>query len=298
MKLFLSKYVLYISIIGLLALNSSCSRRPKEVLKPSEMTKVLVDLHIVDGTLTAPELKKLSDEEKSQYYQSVLLKHNTNQAQFDSSIVWYSHDPKQFEKIYNRVLVQLTKYEEDVKNGKYISLAPKDTLPHFTKVDIWNQPTQFEFNKNRDRNKLHFVIKDTLLMTQDSYWLSFRQRIQTTDTCGNQRAVLYIHYADDTPDSVFKNLQTDGNLRKYTLRFTALRAEKIDSLSGYLLASDECPKALQSAYVDSISLIRLFDSSAQEKLQKEVDLSEKLRTTPYLLFKIKRGDFYSFMDYQ
>lgn len=288
-----NKYIFPILIISLLVVN--CTRRPKEILKPSEMTRVLVDIHIADGIFSISDFKKLSNEEKALYYQSILVKHNTTQAQFDSSVVWYSHDPKQFEKIYNKVTIQLTKYEEDVKNGKYDSLISKDTLPHLTEINIWNQPTKFEFNGNRNRSELHFVITDSTLMTQDSYLLSFRQQIQPSDTC-NQRAILYIHYANGETDSIFKELHSDGKLRKYTLRLIASHYEIIDSLSGYLLASGMCPKVPQTTYTDSISLIRFYNISNQKELKEKIKFIKDVKDSPYWLIKDNKNYLYPFIN--
>lgn len=88
------------------------SCRPKGILHSWELRKVLVDLHKTDAVLQVAGLKYGNEEEKTIYYAQVLEKHGITQAQFDSSLVWYTAHPQLFDKIYPRVLRQL-KSEED-----------------------------------------------------------------------------------------------------------------------------------------------------------------------------------------
>lgn len=95
--------------IPLLLLITSCSKRPETVLSRVEMQDLLYDLHKTDGVLEALDIPARNIEERQIYYQTVLDYHHTNQAQFDSSIVWYTAHPKKFEKIYLHVLKRIEK---------------------------------------------------------------------------------------------------------------------------------------------------------------------------------------------
>ena len=63
------------------------------------MRSVLVDLHTTDALLQMSGKQFLAAEEKSLYYAQVLETHGITQAQFDSSIVWYTAHPQLFDKI-------------------------------------------------------------------------------------------------------------------------------------------------------------------------------------------------------
>ena len=71
------------------------------------MREVLVDLHKTDALLQVHGLQHGHDADEDRYYAAVLEDHGVTQAQFDSSIVWYTHHPKLFDKIYPKVLKQL-----------------------------------------------------------------------------------------------------------------------------------------------------------------------------------------------
>ena len=89
-----------------------------------EMTNLLVDMHTLDGIFATYDFHHLTAGERDQYYEAILEKHRTNQAQFDSSLVWYNRDPKRFEKVYVRVINRLTAELEAVKAAKIPPIIP------------------------------------------------------------------------------------------------------------------------------------------------------------------------------
>lgn len=92
--------------------------RPKGILHSGEMRAVLVDLHKVDGMIQTEGLSYGHDDVTDLYYAQVLEKHGVTQAQFDSSIVWYTAHPVLFDKIYPKVKADLKK-EHDAFKAQY-----------------------------------------------------------------------------------------------------------------------------------------------------------------------------------
>jgi hypothetical protein len=76
------------------------------------MRAVLIDLHKTDAMLQVAGLNHGHNEAKDLYYAMVLERHDITQAQFDSSLVWYTAHPQLFDKIYPKVLAQLTRERE------------------------------------------------------------------------------------------------------------------------------------------------------------------------------------------
>lgn len=84
---------------------SSC--RPRGVLSSRQMREVLYDLHYTEAVLQVSGYNYGHDEAVSRYYYETLRRHDITQAQFDSSLVWYTDHPERFNKIYPKVLVML-----------------------------------------------------------------------------------------------------------------------------------------------------------------------------------------------
>lgn len=101
------------TFVVLSVLLSACTVRPHNVLSSKEMENVLYDLHRTEGILQAKGYGYNRDEENAGYYEAVLRKHGVTQAQFDSSLVWYTDNPRRFDKIYPKVIDRL-KAQKDV----------------------------------------------------------------------------------------------------------------------------------------------------------------------------------------
>ena len=97
--------------------------RPRGVLSNREMRNVLYDLHRADGAIQVAGYNYSHDQEVAAYYKNVLDKHGITQAQFDSSLVWYTDNPQIFNKIYPKVIERL---EEDYEREKQIREANRD----------------------------------------------------------------------------------------------------------------------------------------------------------------------------
>ena len=101
------RYIVILCTLSFITLYvSSC--RPKGILSSRQMRRVLVDLHKMDAMLQVSGMQYGHDKAEDTYYALVLDEHGITQAQFDSSLVWYTNHPQLFDKIYPRVLAQLT----------------------------------------------------------------------------------------------------------------------------------------------------------------------------------------------
>ena len=130
--------LLTVCLLSVLAvIFSGC--RPRGILSSREMRSLLVDLHKTDGMLQVNGWQISNDEVRDIYYAQVLEKHGTTQAQFDSSLVWYTAHPQFFNKIYPKVLKEL-EAEETAFNELYAEeLASFGRQP----AEVSRQPSAF-----------------------------------------------------------------------------------------------------------------------------------------------------------
>lgn len=257
-------------IFGFILLLTACSR-PKGVLDQGDMVKVLVDMHKTDAMLNDGGQNFGLYSFKSPYYKYVLKKHGVTQAEFDSSLVWYTKNPQKFTMVYNNVISQLTEFQTEIKKGKY---HPVDTLASvIAKSNIWNKRIKYVLTKDSARTHLDFQIPYQGFMYKDLYVLKFLQRIAPADSSKKQRIVLRINYWNGKTDSVSKTAYNDSLLRRYTFRFPVTRKLKIKSISGELLGSSVY-KGKLNATIDSISLIREFNYQIQDSLRRMVEKAD------------------------
>lgn len=78
------------------------------------MINILVDIHLAEATFqnrrnTVQDIISFKSED---YYYSILRKHNVPDSTFEKSLLYYASVPKDFEKIYSKVLDKLHLLEQ------------------------------------------------------------------------------------------------------------------------------------------------------------------------------------------
>ena len=90
------------AVLLLLLLFSCAPSLPSSVLDEDEMTDVLVDFHLAQGMAEAqgdrPEVARYK------YAQAVFRKHRITEAEFDSSMIYWSGRSEDFKHIYDNVV--------------------------------------------------------------------------------------------------------------------------------------------------------------------------------------------------
>ena len=107
-----------VGVIGILGLSVLSSCRPKNILPPAEMEDIFYDLHYTEGVLLEAGYASGFNEHVRAAYCVVLEKHHVTQAQFDSSLVWYTDHPLRFDKIYPRILERLQAEREAINQAE------------------------------------------------------------------------------------------------------------------------------------------------------------------------------------
>jgi hypothetical protein len=121
-------------LASLIVLLTGCDEpaveKPQHLVKRDKMISVLVDIHLAEAVyqtkrFTTEELNKYSE---SDFYYSVLKKHHLSDSVFEKSVIYYSSKPKELEKIYTRVINQLTEMEQKL-NEKAQQPVDVNTTP-------------------------------------------------------------------------------------------------------------------------------------------------------------------------
>jgi len=142
------------------------------------MRDVLIDLHKTDALIQMSGLQYGHEEAQNILYAQVMEKHGITQAQFDSSLVWYTAHPVLFDKIYPKVQARLKAehkafqeaHEEELnlkpatiegsrKPGrKFITEAQLDSMLWVTRHGYPNSWNEWE-----PKSKEPFIMKGAIL---------------------------------------------------------------------------------------------------------------------------------------
>lgn len=102
------------AFLGLTACVEQEVTLPEGYLEQEQLVDMLVDIHLVEGarsgTLVLGDTNRLPD-----YYARIYEKYGTTESDFKTSFDWYTQHPEKMKAVYEEVIVELSKLEEEVK---------------------------------------------------------------------------------------------------------------------------------------------------------------------------------------
>jgi hypothetical protein len=94
----------------------ACDNRPFHVLSDKKMESVLFDIYIAQAEIDNNHNIFSDSARKYGLLNAVFQKHRITQADFDSSLVWYSDNLEQYIKVNEKVIARYAKMTEELKN--------------------------------------------------------------------------------------------------------------------------------------------------------------------------------------
>ena len=116
--------------MGITSAYNACSNTPKGIIKPHEMTQLMVDVHIADGSLSTIDMPTGDTLYKYGFNRFVLVfkKHHTDSVQFKNSLKYYTMNPDKLEAVYADV-IKILQAKLDSVNKLQTPTPPANALP-------------------------------------------------------------------------------------------------------------------------------------------------------------------------
>ncbi|RNC65760.1 DUF4296 domain-containing protein [Proteiniphilum sp. X52] len=109
------KSVAYLFLFILLGgLACSCQNRPREVLNRKQMERLMYDVYIAEATMENDYHHFDTPEKKEAYINKVFQLHKTTQAQWDTSLSWYSDRIDLYLKMNDSVKARLQRARQEI----------------------------------------------------------------------------------------------------------------------------------------------------------------------------------------
>ncbi|WP_342644345.1 DUF4296 domain-containing protein [Mucilaginibacter sp. CSA2-8R] len=162
-------YILFFLVMFFLC---SCkSDKPKEILSHEQMEHVLIEIHVVDGTLTD---KMMVPDTMFKYgnaqYMQIFKQQNIDSGAFKKSFKYYTNRPDELFEIYDKVIADIkvrvdsaTKVKEkrqkaelarQMKENERIAKRAADSIARLNKAKADSLHKKTEEKKGAGKNKL------------------------------------------------------------------------------------------------------------------------------------------------
>lgn len=238
---------------------------PSEYLSKGKMEDILYDFHIAEEMAN---IDPASDEHADMitYRAAVLKKHGVTEAEFDSSMVYYTRHTKLLHDIYvklgDRLTAEAQSLGADVSNmNQYGAISSGDT------ANVWNGAQSYVFSPYEPFNYSSFAIPvDSGFHKGDKLIMDFDAQFIFQDGMRDGVAVLAITLGNDSVVST--NVRVCSS-QHYTLQVEDRDSLGIKSVKGYFLlnsgdfsSSSGSFTTLKLMFLQNIKLVRMHAAKA------------------------------------
>lgn len=242
----------FVPLFCILGLVACRVERPKDILTDRQMEGVLYDYHLAKAM--AEEVPRGESYKRALYVQAVFQKHGITEAQFDSSLAWYSRNPEALIEVYGNVTKRLDVEKNHVKD----LIALRDNKPRESlagdSVDVWAWQRAYRLTGMPLGNLIEFVLpSDVNFRSTDTLrWQArFRLMRPLTDTALVPIMAMQIAYESDTTVSCLRRVTKDG-MQQLSLWADSLGG--IKEVSGFVYYPLQ--DSVRPLQVDRIALMR------------------------------------------
>ena len=230
------------------------------------MERILYDYHLAQGMAEAQG----GDVESNRYLyvQKVFEKYRITEAEFDTSMVWYSGHASYLEEMYAHIDARLER--ESFAAG--LNIPEEDKYARFTAegdtANIWQGRDMVFLHGNREGNLYTLVMPaDTSFRKGDYFMLRFGNRFIVQDNQREAYALLQIRYDNDSvvAATIMLNGDYDMNLSIPKERVVKDREIRSVTCTFYYYFNEDTPDAFRMWLVKNPILLRYH---AEPEVQK------------------------------
>ncbi|HPI45311.1 MAG TPA: DUF4296 domain-containing protein [Tenuifilaceae bacterium] len=230
-----------------------CSGNP--IIPQRDMVLILKQIYITDGVVSISE-SNLGYKDSIAYYEPILKKYGYTTAEFDSSIKYYSQRTEELDEIFDKVILQLSKQQEEIAKDSSIIGAPIDSVIK-SENNLWPHKTKWDMTIDHTNNpSLSFSIP---VIGKGIYTVSFDAQIFPQDKSEETRTYLYFYYDDKSQTGNRSNVISEYYVKDSTSRSFKYKLEFTDSLVTHLNGAlyehgGERKNLIRRAIFDNISI--------------------------------------------
>lgn len=240
------------TVVGLLC---SCKPGvPSDCIGEDELEDILYDYHLAQAM--AERKGDSVNYYRRSYAEAVFQKYGITEAEFDSSMVWYSKHATYLNEIYKRLNERL---EADMK-ALGAQGASTDAFAQLTAqgdtANIWHDQAFLVLRPEVGVDRYHFTLNaDTSFYKGDEMLWRFRSKIISNYNQNEVYAGLWVRYDNDSVAAVTQPLFSNN---KAELRIKGDTARSIKQVNGFVyLRRNEKVKDFRMVTLTDIALVRM-----------------------------------------
>lgn len=239
-----------------------------------EMSDILVEIEIAESTISQlPNQASSNRSDSPGYFKFILDKYGYSALEFDSIRKWYAYHPELYLKVYDKMLVKLSKEEARIRSKsdseKELEKKEAKRLEEERRLkNLWQDSTFITVAPTDTFDKqLPFLIDVDTLQLKGVIQLTASYKFMKEDVSEQPNIILSALYQDLLKDSVFQQIPHSFNERGVSLLLELRDSISPQKLGGYLLYQDSTIQSdvqIRNIYLEN-KIDSLTEMSAKEK---------------------------------
>lgn len=216
--------------VGLLLLSSCSVDLPSYVISEGKMEAILYDYHLAQGMAESGGGNVAQN--RYLYVQKVFEKHHVTEAEFDTSMVWYSGHASYLRDMYGRIDARLERESREAG----LNIPEEDKFARFTAegdtANIWQGRDVFFLHGNREENLYTLIIPaDSSFHLGDYFMLRFSNIFVTQDRQREGFILFQVKYENDSVVGTSSMVSSDYDVILNIPENRVLAGQPVKSLS-------------------------------------------------------------------
>lgn len=253
----MNKYLRLLLWVTVLIFMSCGKQIPGDIIQPAEMEDLLYDYHLA---LTMGNDLSYTDRYKRESYKNyVFEKHGVTEAEFDSSMVWYTRNSIMLTDIYKNLQKRYEIAEEQMRSELNKRSGQISVSLSGDSVDVWSDRNIYWLTSSPLTNRLMFDLKaDTTFHTGDILVFEAEYNFLTYEKNSAKAVVaMNITFKNDSTQGISKVVDKSG---KWNLTLKPDSAFEYKSVNGFVYFNN--PDSTEtSVLINKIRLMRYRNGS-------------------------------------
>ena len=236
---------------------------PRHVIQPADMEDILFDYHVADAM--ANQIMDSTRIYNSVLYKlAVLKKHGVTEAEFDSSMVYYTRHADKLHEIYERLAERMG--NEAMALGADVGSVNRYNVENGEAANVWIGERCYTFIPQAPYNKVSFELPvDTSYHQGDRIVMDFDTQFLYQEGMRDGVAILAVRFANDSVATRLMHMSSDTH---YSMEIYDDKSLGIKGVRGmFYLNRDRnaTQTTLKVMVLNKIRVIRVHEAERQKR---------------------------------
>ena len=228
---------------------------PREIIQPDEMAEILYDYHLADAMATEQESDNRAYDSRL-YRLAALKKHGVTEADFDSSMVYYTRHADRLHSIYQKVAERMEK--EATALGATISDLNRKAGVEGEAMNVWPGEHSLVLMPLPLYDHVQYRVEaDTAFHRGERFTLSFDTEFLFQEGSRNGIAQLVVRFKNDSVASRVMHISSHGHYDLEILDKGKRGVDAVEALFYIGTNQNATQTTLKLMMVDNIKLLKV-----------------------------------------